>query len=121
MNPIQLNAILGRVATKADGSLSLNFSTSEMTAEETTVLIKLARLELSMLLTPKHEPLEAPVEVKSGFHTKTPAARIRAVLFVLFKYEIETNKLPKESSFEPFYQQRCEKIIDWLKTKLPEQ
>ena len=118
--PIQLNCILGRVATKADGSLSLNFSTGEFDVQEMAVLFKLCRINLQMLLTPLNEAVEAPLEVKSDIHSKTPAQRIRACLFVLFKYEIETGKLAKDASFEMFYQQRCEKIIDWIKTKLPD-
>ena len=52
MKPIQLHTILNRVATKADSSLALSFSTPEMTAQETTVLIMLARRNL----TPRQEP-----------------------------------------------------------------
>lgn len=121
MQPIVLNVILGRVATKSDGSLSLNFSTSEMDAMETTVLIKLCRINLKMQLTPVGEPIEAPVEVKSELNPKTAGQRLRAVLFVLFRQWTESGKI-KGVMFEQFYSEQMERFIQDIKGQLePEQ
>lgn len=121
MQPIVLNVILGRVATKSDGSLSLNFSTSEMDAMETTVLIKLCRINLKMLLTPVGEPIETPVEVKSELNPKTSGQRLRAVLFVLFRQWSESGKI-KGVMFEQFYSEQMERFIEDIKGQLePEQ
>lgn len=121
MQPIVLNVILGRVATKSDGSLSLNFSTSEMDAMETTVLIKLCRINLKMLLTPVGEAVEAPVEVKSELGYKTPGTRLRTVLFVLWKQWTESGKV-KGVMFEQFYVEQMERFIQDIKGQLePEQ
>ncbi len=119
MKPIQIPAILGRVATKADGSLALTFSTSEMNAEECTVLFKLTRIELIMLLTPKGVSLEAPIEVKSELQSKTQAQRLRGVLFVLYKYQ-QNKCIVGGKTFETWYHDRMDQIIDDIKEQLPE-
>src|ERR1017187_10016063 len=105
--PIRFNSILTNVSTKSDGSLSLRLSTPEFTAEETTVLLKLCRINLDCTLTPLNQELDAPLEVKAEVETKTPSQRLRAVLFVLYKTE------NKAEPFEVFYANRIEKIIDW--------
>lgn len=116
MKPIQLQSILGRVSTKSDGSLSLTFSTPELTAEESTVLFKLARINLTMRLTPLGEALEAPVEVKSELSTKTPSTRLRGVLFVLWKQQSDFGKM--NQTFELFYSDAMERIINDIKSQL---
>ncbi len=118
MKPISINTILNRVATKSDGSLALTFSTSEMNAEECTVLFKLTRIELIMLLTPKGVALEAPLEVKSELQTKTQAQRIRAVLFCLHASLSGEGKINK--TFEEFYQYETNRVIEDWKSQLPE-
>jgi hypothetical protein len=120
MQPIQLQTILGRVATKSDGSLSLSFSTPEMSAEESTVLFKLCRINLTMRLTPLGETLEAPIEVKNELQTKTHSARLRGVLFVLFK-QLQAQNLVPGKAFETFYGEQMSRIIDDLKAQLDPQ
>ena len=117
MQPIQLQTILGRVATKSDGSLSLSFSTPEMSAEETTVLLLLCRRNLTMRLTPTGETLEAPVEVKNELQTKTHSARLRGVLFVLFK-QLQAGNRAAGKTFETFYGEQMSRMIDDLKSQL---
>lgn len=117
MQPIVLNVILGRVATKSDGSLSLNFSTGELDSMETTVLIKLCRINLKMQLIPVGEPIEVPVEVANELNTKTPSQRLRAVLFVLFKQWSESGKI-KGVMFEQFYSEQMNRMIEDIKGQL---
>lgn len=118
MQPIMLNVVLGRVATRSDASLSLNFSSSEMDALETTVLIKLCRIPLRMLLTPIGEAIEPPVEVKSEVAAKTPSQRLRSVVFCLFKYRQQTRQIT--DTFESFYANEMNRIIESIKADLPE-
>lgn len=118
--PIKFNAILSGVSTKADGSLSLRISTPEFSAEESTILLKLCRINLDCTLTPLQQELEAPIEVKAEMEGKTPSQRIRGVIYALFRHEIETGKIAKDTLYEIYYAQRMEKIIEWLKGKLPE-
>ena len=85
---------------------------------ETTVLIKLCRINLRMQLTPVGEAVEPPVEVKSEVQTKTASQRARAVLFCLFKYRQQCNQMKLD--FETFYQVEMNKFIDGIKAELPE-
>ncbi len=112
MQPISLNVILSRVSTRNDGSLSLNFSTSEMDFKDTTVLIKLCRINLKMLLTPVGEQLEDVVEVKGEFDRKTPSQRLRAVLFLKFTQE------GSPGTFEAYYLREMERRIQEVKIQL---
>jgi len=119
--PIELHAVLGRAATKSDGTLSLIFSTGEFSAEEMAVLFKLLRINLLLRLTPLGESLEPPVEVKTDIQTKTPSARLRGVLFVLYK-QLDGQELVKGKSFELFYSEQMNRVIDDFKAQLePEQ
>lgn len=121
MKPIQMPCILSRVGTKADGSLSLNFSTSELNAQETTVLIMLCRINLTMLLTPLAEELEAPQEVKAEMESKSPSQRLRNVLFAVFAHEKQIGKVGKDDIYDVWYPKQMEKLIEFCKKRLPEQ
>jgi hypothetical protein len=120
VKPIQFQTILGRVATKSDGSLSLNFSTPEMSAEETTVLLLLCRRNLTMRLTPMGETLEAPVEVKNELQAKSQSQRLRGVLFVLFK-QLQSAGNPSGQNWERFYSNNMEALINSVKAELDPQ
>jgi hypothetical protein len=117
--PIQFNAILSGVSTRADGSLTLRISTPEFSAEETTVLLHLCRINLDCTLTPLNQELEAPLEVKAEIESRTPSQRLRGVLFVWWKAELSQGKIPKDTTFEVFYAQKVEHLIEWVKGKLP--
>lgn len=121
MQPIKLNVILTGVSTRADGSLGLRIATPEMTAEEAVVLMKLTKINLDMTLEPLGQANETPIEVKGEIDAKTPSQRLRGVLYALFSYEKETGKTPKDELFTVFYERKIEKVIAWIKTKLPEQ
>jgi len=120
VKPIQISTILNRVATKSDGSLALSFSTPELTASEATVLLLLCRRNLNMLLTPMGEALEAPVEVKGELSTKTHSQRFRSVLYVLFRHLESLDKV-NGKSFDLWYADRMEALIEDVKSQLPEQ
>lgn len=104
--------ILGRCSTRADGSLSLTFSTPELTPDEKVALMELQNQNLKMLLQPSDsEPAEFK-EVRGHFDTKTPSQRLRSVLFVFWKQADGTG------DFEDFYRTRMSDIIDMIKKKL---
>lgn len=88
-----------------------------MSPEETTVLFKLCRINLRMQLTPIGEAVEPPIEVKTDIQTKTPSARLRGVLFVLFK-QLDGRGLLKGKSFELFYSEQMNRVIDDYKAQL---
>lgn len=88
-----------------------------MDAAETTVLLKLARINLKMLLTPVGVAAEAPVEVKSEISTKSQSKRLRDVLFVLWKQQTDAQKLSGKT-YEAFYNDFMERTISDIKNQL---
>jgi hypothetical protein len=121
MQPIKCNVILNSVRTRRDNSLGLSLETPELTNEAMLVFLRLRGINLDMTLEPMEQGAEVPLEVKAEIDAKTPSQRLRAVLYALFAHEKETGKTPKDELFEVFYARKVERIIEWLKTKLPEQ
>ena len=121
MKAIVLPAILSGFRSRKDKSIGFSASTPELTTAEKVALMDLEGVNVRLLIEPTDYTEEGKVEVKTDLKTKTPSQRIRAVLFVLFKHEIETKAIPENSSFEIFYGQKMESILTWLKTKLPEE
>jgi hypothetical protein len=115
--PIQLQAILGRVATKSDNSLSLTFSTPEFSPVEMAALFSLTKTELTMLLTPNSTTLQAPIEVKGELSNKTQGQRIRSVIFCLWKQQDQAGKM-EGKTFDQFYQMLTNKFIEDIKSQL---
>lgn len=109
---ITCDTILTGAATRADGSLSLRFSTPELKPDEKTVFFELLNQNLKMLLQPADGEVIELKDVKGEFDTKTPSQRLRATLFVWWK------QLKEPGEFEEFYRRRLEAIIDDVKANL---
>ena len=112
MRALQCHVIINRVSTRKDQSLSVSLETPEMTAEDSVVLMQLANRELSMVLTPVGESVSAVKEVRGQFETKSPSARLRGCLFVLWKQADGTGE------FEDWYRREMESIISKVKERL---
>ena len=112
MKALQCHVIINRVSTRKDQSLSVSLETPEMTAEDSVVLMQLANRELNMVLTPIGEAVSAVKEVRGQFEAKTPSARLRGILFVLWKQADGTG------DYENFYRREMERIIDGVKARL---
>ena len=112
MKAIHCEVILSSASTRVDGSLGLRFSTPQLTSEEKVALLDLQGINLKMLLQPLDGPDEL-VSVKGELDVKTPSQRLRSVLFVWFKQTPD----PKPS-FEEFYRQKMEAMIEHVKSKL---
>ena len=118
---ISCEVTLNGVSTKQDGTLSLRIQTSrEFNAIESVALMELNRMILNMQLVPLRFE-ETPLEIEGSTESKSASERLRNVLFVLFKSEQEAKRLPPDAVFEIFRLQHMEKIIDFVKRKLPEQ
>lgn len=112
MKALTCPVILTGAATRADGSLSLRFSTPELSPDEKVAFMEIQNTNLKMLLQPSEsEPAELK-EVKGQFDRKTHSQRLRSVLFILWKQADGTG------DFEEFYRRRMEDIINTVKTKL---
>lgn len=114
MKAITGEMILTSASTRVDGSLSLRFSTSELAVDEKVALLELQNQVLSVLLQPKNAEPVGLKEFKNKFEEKSPSARLRAVLFILWKETDGTGE------FEEFYRRRMNSIIDKIKEKFPE-
>lgn len=119
--PIGCQAIITSVRTRRDNSLGISIETPELDNQAMLVFLRLRGINLKMILQPLDETEVAPpLEVKSELKQKTYSQRIRATLFCLYSHELETGKLPKGALFETFYAEKCEKFIEFIKSKLPE-
>lgn len=106
--------ILTSASTRVDGSLSLRFSTNELSVDEKVAILELQNQVIEVLLQPKDSKPVGLKEFKNKFEEKSPSARLRAVLFVLWKETDGTGE------FEDFYRRRMNSIIDKIKEKFPE-
>lgn len=110
----QLQAHIRNPKFLKDGSANLTFTTGEVSDDQVVHLLNMGRRdELGWLLwSPnKFQQTDLPTEPATD-DKKTPAQRLRSVLFVLWKQE------GSRGDFESFYQERMNKLIDMIKGKL---
>lgn len=100
---------------RKDRTATLKFTTArEVTKEEREILLDMGvNDELGWLLwSPnKMQTTDLPSEPATD-DMKTPAKRLRDVLFVLYKQE------GSRGDFEVYYRERMNKLIDMIKAKL---
>ena len=111
MKAITCPVILGRVSTCKDGSLTLSFSTPELTPDEKVAFMEVLNQNLKMLLQPDAMVVEMK-EIRGQFETKTPSQRLRSLLYIWWKQS------SGQGEFESFYQRQMEQIINTIKEKL---
>ncbi len=111
----EIPARLDGVASKVDGSAGLRFTTGmEMKPEEMTLLFQYVRTE-GFLLFAMNQFQESDIPKENCQSTeKSPAKRLRSVLFVYWKENIDNG------DFEVWYKKKMESIINSIKEKLPE-
>ena len=119
MKAIVLTSIFTGFSSKADKSLSFRGITPELSSVEKCALMDIQGLNVRLLIEPSDYEVEGKVEVKEDVGGKTPSERLRAVLFCLFKHELATEAIAKETIFAAYYAQKMEKMIEHIKTKLP--
>lgn len=118
--PVSMEVTLNGVRTRSDGTLSLSIQTSrEFTAQESVAVMQLNRMVLDMILRPLKSE-ETPFEIKGSDEHLSHSQRIRNALYCLFKFEQEKKTIPADELFEIYYAKKCERILDWIKRKLPE-
>ena len=112
---IQIEAHMGMPTFKKDRSANMKFTTvREVTKEEREILFEAGTTdEMGWLLwSPNKIQIEDLPTEQAEDLSKTPSKRLRSVLFVLWKQQGE------QGSFESFYRERMEKLIDMVKTRL---
>lgn len=111
---LKINLQVGNVSTMADNSVKLTMYTPELEPEAMSEVFRLKKagecvavLQSSENDTHVVEALEIPVE------GKTPAERLRAVLYRVWEYTGDKNPFPL------LYEIEMDKIISHYKAKLP--
>lgn len=115
-------AILERIATRKDKTVSLSFGTQELNIEQISELYKNVQsyvflaIKGDLFKTQEKEILEG-IETDYSDNTKTHSQRLRNVLFVGWKQHNEGY-----TDFKDYYYFKMEKLIEHFKSKLePEQ
>lgn len=112
---IILPAVLNPISRRKDKSVKLSLETRELDHGELLSLMSLEGSEMWLCLSPNQNELDTPEEPAS-LDLKSPSERLRAVLHVLYKQEIEAGKYV--GLFDTFYKERVEKLIEFVKQKL---
>ena len=110
---LRFEAQLTSFSSRADRSLGFRGVTPELDSSEKVALMDLQNVLLDVIVSPKDVPDAEIIEVKRELIHKSPAQRMRSVIFLLWKQTDE------EKPFDIFYLDMMEKIILWLKQKLP--
>ncbi len=113
---LKVGALLEGHKTLKDRSLKVTFHTQEISPEMGATLMRMNQSFGWMLFCPESSTqIEIPSEPPKDFRSeKTPAQRLRGVLFVWWK------QLGGEGDFERFYRDKVESMIGWVKDKLDE-
>jgi hypothetical protein len=112
---ISFEGDIGRISTRADGSLGLTVSTGELTPDQQLIFLKIRQRACVFLIQPKDEPEAELTVVKSDPRVKTPSQRLRSILFVLHQH------VKSSEPFEVWYGNYIDRIINRIKTeKLPD-
>ena len=112
MNGFKVEAILTRVASTADKALSLGIHTKELDPIEKVGIIEFHNKAGWLLFSANPiEDTDIP-SARAEIGAKTPAQRLRGVLFVLWSQSDKTD------TFERFYEDKMEALIEKIKEKL---
>src|ERR1700733_5425901 len=106
MIKIQFSALLDGVSAKKDRTLSVKLGTQELTADEASFLLDCMgkQLWIAIAETPL-ESLEIPEVLPEMQGEKTPAQRLRGILYRI--WELKTDKT---QTFPRFYEDYISKI-----------
>ncbi|MCZ2130458.1 MAG: hypothetical protein LC109_09350 [Bacteroidia bacterium] len=114
---ILLSGILENIKTRKDKTVVLSLGSNEETPEKMGKLFSIANQHCYFAI--KNEPfVEAELDVIKDLKTdfdniKSKSQRLRAVLFVAWKSNSDGFE-----EFESYYQNKMEKFIDHVKTKI---
>lgn len=98
---------------RKDRSMSFAVSTGELTPENVAAFLPIMGTNVKILVEPLDVESEPPMPVKGAKEAKSPSQRLYSVLYVFFKQLGEPG-----GDFQDFYNQRMEKIISDVKSKL---
>ncbi len=110
-------AEMGLVNSRVDGSVMFRVITPELTLDQRATLLGFHGTNARVMIEPLDAPSDGLDDVTTEMDVKTPAQRLRAVIFVHWKANSEMS-----GDFETFYRSQMERVISGYKSKnLPEQ
>jgi hypothetical protein len=111
--PAQINAPRFR----KDGSISLSFDSRELTPEELMFVLGCRNSEGWLMYAQTSEISQQDIPTtKPDLDLKSSSQRLKDVLYVFYKQETDAQKFV--GSFDTFYSEKMEKLIEMIKTKL---
>lgn len=117
MDGLLLPIVVSSIRSLKDGSVSVCVETSELSPGKAGELFSLRNKVAMMYLSPKdiitQKELAQVDSITPEDKGKTPSARMRSVLYVLWKQNNEGYK-----DFPVYYLSRMEKFIDELKNNI---
>lgn len=113
-----LPAVINPPSIRKDGSVSIKFDSRELSSEEYMMIMGFRNCEGWLAFQPNEDGIPDLPKERAEVDQKTPSERLRAVLYIWYKQETESNKFT--GSFEAFRNEKMEKIIEGVKSKLDE-
>lgn len=126
-NTIVFEGGIGNIMTKADKSLKITLHTQELNPEQVGNLFAIQNIPGYVVVSTMPVSQETIDTVESAtidreFEHKTPAQRLRNVLYVLWEKErpteINGDGQPVFIEFDVYYKRKMTTIINHLKSKL---
>lgn len=116
MNTIELKeAVIGSVRAKVDRSLGLSISTGELTPPEKALFMELMNVPCKISFTPMDSPNAPVIRIDKEANEKSPSQRLRGTLF---RYWEQLPNKSQNASFDKYYREYIEMIIDRLKERM---
>lgn len=110
---LNTQVVLEGITAKKDKSLSIRFSTPELSSKQKATVMDLQGVLCDLLLQPQDTEFPEIEKVDTDINQKSQAQRLRGVLFVLWKQNNEGLDL-----FPAYYHKKTEGILEHLKGKI---
>ncbi len=112
------SAEMGMVNSRVDGSVLFRVITPELTIDQRATLLSFHGKNARVMVEPLDTATDGLDEVTTEMDVKTPAQRLRSVIYVHWK----SGPTDHGMDFEAFYRSQMERVISGYKAKnLPEQ
>lgn len=111
-----LSAIVEKLSTLKDGSITVTIHTQEMSPAKSAELFELRGKLAAVYISPAEitsKELSLVDTIEPDLPGKTPSQRMRNVLWILFKQDAEGYK-----DFPPYYEAKMNQYIDGLKQNI---
>lgn len=109
------SAVIGSITAKSkNNGVSFRVSTPELSRDELGVVFDLQDQVVDLLIQPVDDEFPEIAEVRTEVERKTPSARLRGALYVLY------TKKQHDEDFSSWYRKQMDKIIDKIKLTIEE-